>query len=156
MVVGKILNTGGTVDLFGMAAAVDESEDSKTVVDPGAVITGHPCGGILQQELSSFPSSINGPSFIAVCGKRHRHTAATCLCARVCRVRTMDFLVHLAGTASLTCHHKILQLKYKAARDGKIAGRRDQDQDTGIKIPGLLHEGGLDRGKWHRRHFQAP
>ena len=40
MVVGKILNAGGTVDLFGMAAAVDESENSKTVVHPGAVITG--------------------------------------------------------------------------------------------------------------------
>jgi hypothetical protein len=41
MVVGKIPNAGGTVDLFGMAAAVDESENPKTVVDPGAVITGN-------------------------------------------------------------------------------------------------------------------
>jgi cytoskeletal protein CcmA (bactofilin family) len=41
MVVGKILNAGGTVDLFGMAAAVNDSQNSKTIVHPGAVITGN-------------------------------------------------------------------------------------------------------------------
>src|ERR1700737_1394449 len=35
-----------------------------------------------------------------------------------------------ALTASLTCHHKIPQLKYEGAWDGKM--------------PGLLHEGGLN------------
>jgi hypothetical protein len=32
MVVGKILNAGGTVDLFGMVAAVNDSENSRTIV----------------------------------------------------------------------------------------------------------------------------
>ena len=41
MVVGKILNAGGTVDLFGMVAAVNDSENSRTIVHPGAVITGN-------------------------------------------------------------------------------------------------------------------
>jgi hypothetical protein len=41
MVVGKILNAGGTVDLFGMVAAVNDSESSRTIVHPGAVITGN-------------------------------------------------------------------------------------------------------------------
>ena len=30
-----------TVDLFGMAAAVNDSENSKTIVHPGTVITGN-------------------------------------------------------------------------------------------------------------------
>jgi hypothetical protein len=42
MVVGKILNAGGTVDLFGMVvAAVNDSENSRTIVHPGAAITGN-------------------------------------------------------------------------------------------------------------------
>ena len=39
------------------------------------------------------------------------------------------FMIPLAGTSSSTCHHKILQLKYEVARDGKM--------------PDLFHEGGL-------------
>jgi cytoskeletal protein CcmA (bactofilin family) len=38
---GKILNAGGTVDLFGMVVAVNDSENSRTIVHPGAVITGN-------------------------------------------------------------------------------------------------------------------
>jgi cytoskeletal protein CcmA (bactofilin family) len=44
MVVGKILNAGGTVDVFGMAAAVNDSENAKTIVHPGAIITGNQRG----------------------------------------------------------------------------------------------------------------